>query len=220
MTYAEALGVLGLQPGAAWAEVRAAYRGLIREHHPDRAGEDATERAAEITEAYTVLETTWDDAPATTSGAGQAGATDRDDATPPPQAVWDGGTVEVLGDSIALDTDPESAFSVLLDAAHDIGEVSFVDSSIGLVEAVVKFAGTPSCSLVVSLQGRHDHVEAFCTIESLEGSPPPSVHAVVEVLADLVRQRLGAELDRPIEAPAEWLVDPDGRPGQRPAGTL
>ena len=213
MTYAEALGVLGLTPGAAWIEVRAAYRGLIREHHPDRAGVAATDRAAEITEAYSVLEATWDDpppAPAPTAPETPAA---------PPAPEWSGATVEVLGDTIAFDTAPDEAFLLLLDAAHDIGEVSFLDPSIGLVEAVVKFAGTPACSLVITLQGRHDHVEAFCTLESLEGAAAPSLHAVVEVLADLVRQRLGAELDRPIEAPAEWLVDRNGRPGQRPAGT-
>lgn len=45
---------LGLRPGAARAEVEEAYRRLIKQHHPDRAGGDES-RAAEINRAYTML---------------------------------------------------------------------------------------------------------------------------------------------------------------------
>ncbi|MEO9224726.1 MAG: J domain-containing protein [Acidimicrobiales bacterium] len=225
MTFGEALGVLGLQPGVAWIDVRSTYRTMIRTHHPDRAGPSATGRAATITEAYAVLEATWGDHAAvvesrTSPGKDAAGAPSSAhegsvDATAARTSAWQGGSVEVIGgDSVALDTDVESAFAVLLDAAYDIGEVSFVDSSMGLVETVVKFAGTPSCSLVVTMQGRSDHIEAFCSIESLEGTTAPPVTPVVEVFADLVRQRLGTTLDRPVQAPAEWLVDEHGRPGR------
>jgi len=48
---ASALAVLGLEPGADAAAVDQAYRRLIKQHHPDREGGDAT-RAAEITKAY------------------------------------------------------------------------------------------------------------------------------------------------------------------------
>ncbi|MEO7655444.1 MAG: DnaJ domain-containing protein [Sphingomicrobium sp.] len=43
--------VLGLPPGADRRAIEQAYRRLIKEHHPDRAGGDAG-RAAEITRAY------------------------------------------------------------------------------------------------------------------------------------------------------------------------
>ena len=45
---------LGLRPGAGRAEVDAAYRRLMKVHHPDRAGGDSG-RAAEINRAYTFL---------------------------------------------------------------------------------------------------------------------------------------------------------------------
>lgn len=239
MDHLEALGVLGLAPGVDWGDVRTAYRGLMLQHHPDHAGVEATSRAARITEAYAVLAATWQDSPSREARRSNGAARQ---APPPPPAPpappgpatappsphgtaepWTGSAVEVVGgDTIALDSDAETAFFMLLDAAHDVGEVSFVDPSIGLVETVFKFTGTPACSLVVSLQGRQDHVEAFCTIEALDGSSTPPVAAVVEVFADLVRQRLGAALDRPVRAPAEWLVDEQGRPGtaegQRPTG--
>jgi hypothetical protein len=49
-----ALAVLGLAPGADSAAIDRAYKSLIKQHHPDRAGGDAG-RAAEITRAYREL---------------------------------------------------------------------------------------------------------------------------------------------------------------------
>jgi DnaJ domain len=49
-----ALAVLGLDPGADGAAIEQAYKRLIKQHHPDRAGGDAS-RAAEITRAYREL---------------------------------------------------------------------------------------------------------------------------------------------------------------------
>lgn len=51
---ASALAVLGLSPGATPAAIERAYKSLIKQHHPDRIGGDAT-RAAEITRAYREL---------------------------------------------------------------------------------------------------------------------------------------------------------------------
>jgi len=45
---------LGLKPGASRAQVDEAYRRLIKQHHPDRAGGD-TQRAADVNRAYTFL---------------------------------------------------------------------------------------------------------------------------------------------------------------------
>ena len=51
---ASAYEALGLEPGADSAAVEKAYKRLIKEHHPDRAGGDS-KRAAEITKAYREL---------------------------------------------------------------------------------------------------------------------------------------------------------------------
>lgn len=51
---ASALAVLGLESGADTAAIDRAYRQLIKQHHPDRAGGDAG-RAAEIIRAYREL---------------------------------------------------------------------------------------------------------------------------------------------------------------------
>ena len=48
---ASAYAALGLDPGADSASIEAAYKKLIKEHHPDRNGGDSA-RAAEIIRAY------------------------------------------------------------------------------------------------------------------------------------------------------------------------
>jgi hypothetical protein len=51
---ASAFAVLGLESGADAAAIEQAYKRLIKQHHPDREGGDAS-RAAEITQAYREL---------------------------------------------------------------------------------------------------------------------------------------------------------------------
>ena len=51
---ASAFAVLGLEPGADLAAIEAAYKRLIKQHHPDREGGDSS-RAAEIIRAYREL---------------------------------------------------------------------------------------------------------------------------------------------------------------------
>ncbi|HEY8434990.1 MAG TPA: J domain-containing protein [Sphingomicrobium sp.] len=51
---ASAFAILGLAPGADSLAVEQAYKRLIKQHHPDREGGDAT-RAAEINRAYREL---------------------------------------------------------------------------------------------------------------------------------------------------------------------
>ena len=48
-------GVLMLHPTATIEVINAVYRALAKQHHPDRAGPEASEKMARINEAYTVL---------------------------------------------------------------------------------------------------------------------------------------------------------------------
>jgi hypothetical protein len=80
-------------------------------------------------------------------------------------------------------------FALLVEAADDIGDVTYVDPDAGLLEVLVTLAFGGPWSVVISLQGRMDRVEAFCTVEALDGSdaqPGP----VVSLLLDSLRRRL------------------------------
>jgi curved DNA-binding protein CbpA len=81
--------VLGIEPGATPSQIKAAWRRLARQHHPDLTGDDpeasrlATRQMAEINEAYAALTR------GPSRGTGQAarprpeGATFDDDTAPP-----------------------------------------------------------------------------------------------------------------------------------------
>lgn len=152
----EARAVLGVEAGTPWAEVKRAFRRRLRAVHPDVAGNDATGRTARLIEAYEALRAAPGLAPFSVVG----------------------------NDTIAFDGPAEDVFFRLLEAAHHIGEVTYVDADAGLLETVVQLEGGPTASLVVTLQGRgNGATEAFCTLEPIGSSAALPASAAVEVLA-------------------------------------
>lgn len=172
---AAARATLGLGPHPTWEEVRAAYRARIQHAHPDRAG-GSTEVAAALNGAYaTLLQARRDGrlhAPAPPSPSPTAAEADEPVL---PAEVLD-------GDTIHLHLPPDEAFLRLLDAAHHVGDVTYVDRSCAIFEALVTVAGEGTCSLVVTLQGRADGTDAFCTLEAIEHVASPPVRHVTEAL--------------------------------------
>jgi len=171
----EARAVLGVLATDDWFEIRRAYRKLIRELHPDHAGERATARAAELNEAYAVL------ARATPRSA------DRRQHRPPasplrPTIHGARMTARVEnGHTLVIDAPPDEAFTRLLDAGHVVGHVSYVDRSAALFEVIVQHNGE-ACSLVVSLHEHPDGCEALCTMESIQRVFQPAPEPVVRQL--------------------------------------
>ena len=173
VTLDEALAVLAVRSGASDAEVRAAYRRLISAAHPDRpdADPDATRRTARLTEAYAVVRR---------ARAGQcAGRAVRRRSC---RAHRRCGVVDQ--DSITLDVPADEAFAALFDAAGRVGHVAYFDRHLGILETVVRFEGGPSCSVLITLQGRAYGTEAFCTMESIEAAPTPPIAPVVDALVE------------------------------------
>jgi hypothetical protein len=173
---AAARATLGLGPRPTWDEVRAAYRARIQQAHPDRAG-GTTEAAAALNGAYAALLQARRDgrlhAPPPAAAATRAAEPAAEPAIP----------AEVLdGDTIHLHLPPDEAFLRLLDAAHHVGDVTYVDRSCAIFEALVTVAGEGTCSLVVTLQGRADGTDAFCTLEAIEHVASPPVRHVTEAL--------------------------------------
>jgi hypothetical protein len=177
-----------------WDEVRRAYRARIRAHHPDRAGPASADRAAVIIEAYAVLVAHRSApprppepppvAPATATAAATVRAPWADGLFGPAPAV-----TRVDPDTLALDAPADETFRWLTEAAHDIGEITYVDRSVPILEVLCRFEGEPATSLVVTLQGRADRTEAFCTAESIEARPAPPTAAVVDLLELALRRR-------------------------------
>ena len=179
---------LGLGERPTWAEVRVAYRAQIAAAHPDRAGGDA-ERAAAVTAAYAVLEA------AHREGRLQQPAEPRRAAPPPARPatppLHDRMTEppEVLdGDTVHLACPPDEAFVRLVEACHHIGDVTYVDRSCAILEALVRVEGEGVCSLVITLQGRADGTDAFCTLEAIEHVASPPVRHVVQHLVSALRE--------------------------------
>lgn len=181
MDAATAYEVLGMEPDAAWAEVRSTYLRLVREHHPDTAEDDAeagirTVRTAQITEAYSVL------------------LANREPlrARPPEFAphVEEQSFDDVLDGSrrVLLGAEIDDAFVAMLEVAHLVGVVSYVDRQSAVLETIVTAAPGEATSLLVLLEPGEEIgvTEAFLGVEPLGGHQPASLDALVEKIAELL----------------------------------
>lgn len=198
MDTSEAWGVLGLAPGASRAEVRTAYLALLRALHPDHAGGSdvaaATTHTATVTQAYAIVIESLDRADA------QSRSTARPDHDPtrepfaPAHANASSTTGAVLlgNDSIAIDAPAAEAYVLLYEAASNVGEIAYYDQQLGILEMIVRFVGGPSCSVVMTMQGRATYTEVLCTMVSIEAVPAPPMRPVLEALLE----KLGAVQER------------------------
>ena len=207
MELATARTILGVSAGDDWTVVRAAYRARIRRAHPDVAGDQGSDASIQLNAAYRALATArregrlHDEAPPTPPvdpyeadrGPRSPGAppvavrpVDGPDAAPPHDPPGD---VRLLDrDTLALSSLPDETFRRLVEAAHEIGDLSYVDRSSGIFEAVLRLADGRPASLVVSLQWRaHDaSCEAFCTLEALDRAEHLDVAGVVQQLVGFI----------------------------------
>ena len=170
-----AMVVLGVSASADLDEVRTAYLSRIRVAHPDAGGDP--DEAAAITAAFDLLRLEL-----VLHGClpGEGPTESNEPATPvgPIDAV----EIDTDGDTIFVAAPPHETFQLLLDAAATIGGIGHVDRHLGLLEVIVRFEGGPSCSVLITLQGRAFGTDAFCTMESIEAAPTPPIAPVVEAL--------------------------------------
>ena len=158
----EARAILGVDARADRDQVRAAYRQLLLEIHPDVAGTQSTPRAARVIEAYRVLRDVEPVAPE------------------PPLEVH-----ELDGDTLAISAPADEAFLLVLEVAHEIGDVTFIDRQDGFIETLLTADDGRVFSLVVSFQGRgNGTTEAFFTLVPLDNGPSAPVGPVVDAVAE------------------------------------
>lgn len=188
MNPSEAARLLQVSLDDPWDDVRRAYREHIRAHHPDRAGPGSADRAAGIIEAYAVLVAHRKGAPPPEGREVPAAPPSRvtlvNEPLGPVPAV-----ARLDADTLSLDAPAEETFRWLTEAANDIGDITYVDRSVPILEVLCRFEGEPATSLVITLQGRAEGTEAFCTAESIEARPAPPTAAVVDLLELALRRR-------------------------------
>lgn len=180
MDGAEALASLGLEPGADWSTIKVAYRDQIRSHHPDltRSTGDG-ERAATIIEAYAVL------AKLARSGKLPVPAP-RTTRAPTPSTRPPAGEA---GTKAVLTVPPGALFEQLVDAAHNVGDVSYIDTETRTVQLLVHFPGWPPSQLTCQIDRHGRDTVIVSTLESLDTRPAPPIQSVVARLEDQLRDR-------------------------------
>ena len=212
MDLSSARRALGVGAGDAWDVIRDAYRDQIRRSHPDVAGEAGVARSVELNAAYRTLalarrEGRLHDADAPPAWTGPPPGPTQPPSPravgDPPRAVrleWSTPVgpppdVRLLDhDTLVLSSTPDETFRRLVEATHEIGEISYLDRSSAIFEAVLTLDDGTAASFVVSLQWRaHDATcEAFCTLEALNRPEHLDVGGVLEQLvAHIGPDRMG-----------------------------
>jgi hypothetical protein len=206
--------LLGVPDDADIRTIRAAYRHLLLQTHPDISGDpDATERTVSLTAAYRSLArarahhdeprsrsedcadhmATPGSAPMT---SGPSGHLDERlyAAGPEPDRI----AVAGIGpDTIGIAAPAEETMLLLVDAADRLGEVGYLDRAGGLLEVVIEFVDAPTSSVVLSLHVRSDGVtEVFCTVEPLSGGEAPAAPAVTRLVLDTLLEARESRADR------------------------
>ncbi len=194
MQVEQARQILGVGVEDDSAVVRAAYRRLLLQTHPDVSrSEQATDLTIRLTQAYTVLV----DRPAPDGATGPAGAGPAPppaEPAPPPEPAPEpvvAGLVDA--DTFAVAAPADEVLLLLVDTAHALGEISYLDPSAGLVEIIVEFVEAPTSSVLLSMQGRATGVtDVFCTVEPLSGGEAPPSDAVTRLVLQTLVERSAA----------------------------
>lgn len=188
-----AVSILGVKPGMTLAEVRVVYRDKLRITHPDvRDGDTSADEAGRATallnEAFTTIRLVVEErgfvpvsTPATSADDSSARTVPQSNA-----ASHNGGSAVDAsiesGDTLSIDAPPDEAFAFLLEASSRLGGIGYIDRSLGILEVIVRFEGGPSCSVLMTLQGRAFGTDVFCTMDSIEAAPTPPFAPVMEAL--------------------------------------
>lgn len=195
MDVREAARVLDVAPQAPWDEVRRAYRLAIGIHHPDRMGATGDQQAVQIIEAFRVLERARLDPrfapplpPPPPASPDAAKDTSRRPSSPPVGGL---ALTRIDDDTLRIDAPADEAFRWLIEGAHELGNITYLDRSGPIFEVLCRFVDAPATSLLVTLQGRADGTDALCSAESIEARPGPPTVLVVDAYEAALRDLAG-----------------------------
>lgn len=164
---------LGLEKGARADDINRAYRALIRQAHPDAGGSTAV--AARITEAYHWLQ--------------RAGTQSPPPPRPPQPDLSSPATTD---DSMTLLLPPGDVFIRLVEAGHQLGEVSYIDRDAGIVQVTFTADNGVVCQLAATVTSGGGSTSCGdtrveFTLDPLASGEPPPIGQVVAQLARLIR---------------------------------
>jgi len=185
MDLVEACNLLGIAEGCSEKQVQIAFHELMRVHHPDVASVSADRRAANIdpahlTEAYSVVVASIRTSPDGQVSIAAEALTETDLVSSSRSSI----ASDHDGDTIWIEAPPDEAYQRLLEAAAALGGSGHVDRTLGLLEVIVRFEGGPSCSVLMTLQGRSHGTDVFCEMESIEAEQTPSIQPVLDALVE------------------------------------
>lgn len=183
-----ARAVLGVAATADWATIRAAYRTQIRLSHPDVVGGTTSERSLELNAAYRLLAQSRRPDGTLPRPQSPPTAPSAQPPTPPKPRPVPVDAHVVDNTTVILTSTPQESFRRLVEAANTLGEISYIDRSAAIFEAVLALEEGIHASLVVSLQWRAHNAtcEAFCTLEALERAESLDVSGVLEQLLQVL----------------------------------
>jgi hypothetical protein len=186
VTLEEAAALLGVGLDATPNEVRTAFRRQVRVHHPDIAGAAGAHPTQDLIAAYRLLVGVRPE---------PAPPVPQSETLPAPTAI---GVVVAHGATLHLGLPLRQAFEVLMDVAHRLGEIGYVDRLSGFVETIVGFDGYPVCSVLCGLErNRHGGTDVEVMVESLTGGAAPPDEAVAALIAERLGERVRDSLRRP-----------------------
>ncbi len=195
MDVREAARVLDVEPQAPWDDVRRAYRLAIGIHHPDRMGATGDQQAVRIIEAFRVLQRARLDPrfapPLPPPPPPSPNATKDTYRRPPGPPVGGLALTRIDDDTLRIDAPADEAFRWLIEGAHELGNITYLDRSGPIFEVLCRFVDAPATSLLVTLQGRADGTDALCSAESIEARPGPPTVLVVDAYEAALRDLAG-----------------------------
>lgn len=178
--------LLGVAPDASTDEVRAAYRALMRRHHPDTRSYDQPDdgpddTAARLTAAYALL--TRPDARLDASSSNRT-PVPPPDAPPHTQVRTDG--------AIVVEAPGPETYMRVHDALDELGDVTYLDRSGGYLQALIQPEDGPLCTLIAVVEARAIDSVVLISLEPLartrsdEVDHAPSIEPLLQELARLI----------------------------------
>lgn len=170
MEVADALAVLGADPGSSWEDIRRAYRDQLMSHHPDAGGEAASaERTERVIEAFRALRTMTEDGTR---------------PLPAPLIAETEGAGEGL---MVLHARPGDVFLRMCQAAEQIGHLAYADREENLLQVMIGDEQWAPSQLTAELRAEGSLTMAMFSLEPIGVAEAPPIADVVAKLAGALR---------------------------------